>query len=134
MLPPQAFDTSWRVYRKVYKDCTVRFEGNSYVVPHTLVDKQIILRVKDRTLRFFHNDHLVVIYETPEGKGHLVQDKRFYATLKKDREMNKRKYKSGRRIKGRARYTISPDKPQYAMDVQVRSLSVYDQLVEEVQP
>jgi len=134
MLPLQAFDTSWRVYRKVYKDCTVRFEGNSYVVPHTFVDKQIILRVKDRTLRFFHNDHLVVIYETPEGKGHLVQDKRFYAALKKDREMNKRKYKSGRRIKGRARYTISPDKPPYAMDVQVRSLSVYDQLVEEVQP
>ena len=60
MLPPQAFDTSWRVYRKVYKDCTVRFEGNSYVVPHTLVGKQIILRVKDRTLRVFYNDRLVV--------------------------------------------------------------------------
>ena len=134
MLPPQAFDTSWRVYRKVYKDCTVRFEGNSYVVPHTLVGKQIILRVKDHTMRVFYNDSLVVTYNIPEGKGHLVQDKRFYAALKKDREMNKRKYKSGRRIKGRARYTISPDKPQYAMDVQVRSLSVYDQLVEEVQP
>jgi transposase len=134
MLPPQAFDTSWRVYRKVYKDCTVRFEGNSYVVPHTLVGRQIILRVKDRALRVFYNDCLVVSYEIPEGKGHLVQDRRFYAALKKDREMNKRKYKSGRRIKGRASYTISPRKPQYAMDVQVRPLSVYDQLVEEVQP
>jgi len=134
MLPPRAFDTSWRVYRKVYKDCTVRFEGNSYVVPHTLVGKQIILRVKDRTLRVFYNDRLVVTYEIPEGKGHLVQDKRFYAALKKDREMNKRKYRNGRRIKGRARYTISPSKPQYAMDVQVRPLSVYDQLVEEVRP
>ena len=134
MLPPREFDTSWRVYRKVYKDCTVRFEGNSYVVPHTLVGRQIILRVKDRTLRVFYNDRLVVTYEIPEGKGHLVQDKRFYAALKKDREMNRRKYRSGRRIKGRARYTISPRKPQYAMDVQVRPLSVYDQLAEEVQP
>ncbi|MFQ5486381.1 MAG: hypothetical protein ACE5DO_13755 [Desulfobacterales bacterium] len=30
----------------MYKDCTVRFEGNSYVVPHHLVGKQIILRVR----------------------------------------------------------------------------------------
>jgi hypothetical protein len=30
--PLREFDTSYRVYRKVHKDCTVRFEGNSYVV------------------------------------------------------------------------------------------------------
>jgi hypothetical protein len=64
----------------------------------------------------------------------LVQDKRFYEALKKDREMNRRKYKSGRRIKGRAKYTISPSKPQNAMDVEVRPLFIYDQLVEEVRP
>ena len=134
MLPRQAFDTSYRIYRKIHKDCTVRFEGNSYVVPHDLVGKQIILRVKDQTMRIFYNDCLVVIYDIPEGKGNLVQDKRFYEALKKDREMNRRKYKSGRRIKGRAKYTISPSQPQYAMDVQVRPLFIYDQLVEEVQP
>jgi hypothetical protein len=48
--------------------------------------------------------------------------------------MNKRKYKSGRRLKGRARHTISPNKPTYAMDVQVRPLFIYDKLVEEVRP
>jgi hypothetical protein len=134
MLPPQAFDTSYRIYRKVYKDCTVRFEANSYVVAHTLVGKQVILRVKDTTMRIFHNDRLIVTYKIPEGKGHLVQDKRFYEALRKDREMNQRKYKSGRRIKGRAKYTISPRKPQYAMDVQVRPIFLYDQFVEEVRP
>jgi hypothetical protein len=134
MLPPQAFDTSYRIYRKVYKDCTVRFEGNSYVVPHDLVGKQIILRVKDSFMRIFYNNCLVIAYDIPEGKGHLVQDKRFYEALKKDREMNRRKYRSGRRMKGRAKYTISPSKPQYAMDVEVRSLFIYDQLVEEVRP
>jgi hypothetical protein len=134
ILPPQAFDTSYRIYRKVYKDCTVRFEGNSYVVAHTLVGKQVIMRVKDTTMRIFHNDRLIVTYQIPEGKGHLVQDKRFYEALRKDLEMNKRKYKSGRRTKGRAKYTISPRKPQYAMDVQVRPLFVYDQLVQEVRP
>ena len=104
------------------------------MVAHRLVGKQVILRVKDKTMRIFDNDRLIVTYEIPEGKGHLVQDKRFYEALRKDREMNKRKYKSGRRIKGRAKYTISPSKPQYAMDVQVRPLFVYDQLVEEVRP
>ena len=133
-LPPQAFDTSYRIYRKVHKDCTVRFEGNSYVVAHTLVGKQIILRVKNRTMRIFYNDRLVVTYQIPDGKGHLVQDKRFYDALKKDREMNRRKYKTGRRIKGRAKYTISPSKPQYDMDVEVRPIFVYDQLVGEVRP
>jgi transposase len=134
VLPRQAFDTSYRIYRKVYKDCTIRFEGNSYVVPHTLVGELIILRIKDKTMRIFDDNRLVVTYDIPEGKGHLIQKKRFYEALRKDREMNKRKYKSGRRIKGRARYTISPSKPMYDMDVQVRPLFIYDQLVEEVRP
>jgi len=134
VLPRQALDTSYRIYRKVYKDCTIRFEGNSYVVPHTLVGELIILRIKDKTMRIFDDNRLVVTYDIPEGKGHLIQKKRFYEALRKDREMNKRKYKSGRRIKGRARYTISPSKPMYDMDVQVRPLFIYDQLVEEVRP
>jgi hypothetical protein len=131
-LPPQAFDTSWRVYRTVNKDCTVRFEGNSYVVPHTLVGKDLVLRVKDRSMRIFEDDRLVVTYEIPEGKGHLVQDKRFYEALKKDREMNRRKYGQGRRGKGRAKCTISPLKPLYDMDVEIRSPHIYDQMIGEV--
>lgn len=86
-LPDQPFDTSWRVYRKFYKDCTVRFKGNSYVVPHTLVGKDIVLRVKDHVMRIFEDDRLVVTYAIPEGKGHLIQNKRFYEALKKDHEM-----------------------------------------------
>lgn len=131
-LPKQVFDTSWRVYRKVYKDCTVRFEGNSYVVPHTLVGKDIVLRVKDRVMRVFEDDRLVVTYEIPEGKGHLIQDKRFYEALKKDHEMNRRKYAHGRNGKGRAKYTISPIKPRYDMDVEIRSPYIYDRMIEEV--
>jgi transposase len=123
-LPFRAFDTSYRIYRKVSKDCTVRFEGNSYVVPHAMVRKNLILRVKDGFMRIFDNC-LIVTYEIPEGKGHLVQDKRFYEALKKDREMNRRKYGQKGHSKGRAR-TISPLKPFYSMDVEIRSASVYD--------
>jgi transposase len=131
-VPALAFDTSWRVYRKVSKDCIVRFEGNSYVVPHTLVGKNLVLRVKDRSMRIFDDHRLVVTYEIPEGKGHLVQDRRFYEALKKDREMNRRKYGRGKRGKGRAKCTISPLKPLYDMDVEIRSPHVYDQIIEEV--
>jgi len=129
-LPVQQFDTSYRVYRKVHKDCTVRFEGNSYVVAHTLVGKKIVMRVKDKTIRVFSDDRLVVTYEIPSGKGHLVQKKRFYENLRKDRAMNARKYHHGRPAKGRAKLTISPLKPRYDMDVEIRPVSVYDRAVE----
>lgn len=126
LIPAQAFDTSYRVFRKVHKDCTVRFEGNSYVVEHTLVGKTITLRVKNGGMRVYADDRLVVAYAIPEGRGHLVQDKRFYEALRRDREMNARKYHHGVRIKGRAKLTISPLRPRYAMDVQVRPLAVYE--------
>jgi transposase len=126
LLPPNAFDTSYRIYRKVYKDCIVRFDCNSYVVPHTLVGKKLLLRVKDKDMRIFNDDLLVVRYQIPEGKGHLVQDKKFYEALRKDKEMNKRKYAHVKRSKGRAKSTISPSKPLYDMDVEVRSTHIYD--------
>ena len=131
-LPARAFDTSYRVYRKVHKDCTVCFESNSYVVPHTLVGKTIILRVKDGMMRIFSDDSLVVTYEIPEGKGHLVQDKRFYEALRKDHEMNWRKYNHSRRLKGRAKHSISPVKPPYDMEVEIRPLAIYDHAAGEV--
>jgi len=116
----------------VHKDCTVRFESNSYVVPHTLVGKEVILRVKDGVMRIFSDNSLVVTYEIPEGKGHLVQDKRFYEALKKDHEMNRRKYSHARRLKGRAKHTISPLKPPYDMDVEIRPIAIYDHAAREV--
>ncbi len=131
-LPHQPFDTSYRIYRKVYKDCTVNFEGNRYVLPHRLVGEQVILRLKNGRMRIFENNHLIVGYDVPSTKGNLVQDKRFYAALKKDMAMNKRKYHCGRKGKGRAKQTISPEKPEYAMDVEIRPISDYEQVMQEV--
>ena len=133
-LPRQPFDTAYRIFRKVHKDCTVRFEGNSFVVPHPLVGRTVVLRVKEQTMRIFDDDRLVVTYEIPPTKGNLVQDKRFYADLNKDREMNRRKYERPKPGKGRARRTISPSKSLYDMPVDIRPIDVYDQFVQEVQP
>jgi transposase len=131
-LPPLPFDTSYRIFRKVYKDCTIRFEGNSFVVPHILVGKQLVLRVKDQIMRIYDDDRFVVIYQIPSTRGNLVQDKRFYAALRKDREMNRRKYGLRRPSKGRAKRTISPKKPQYDIPVDIRPIDIYDQHVQEV--
>ena len=83
-------------------------------------------------MRIFEDDHLIVTYEIPEGKGHLVQNKRFYEALKMDCEMNRRKYGQGRLGKRRAKCTIRPLKPLYDMDVEIRSPPIYDHMIGEV--
>jgi transposase len=134
-LPPSLCDISERLYREVRKDCTIPVHGNRYVVEHTLVGQQVVVRVRavDKELRVFDDARLVVAYAIPEGKGHLVQDPRFYAALIADKEMQKRKFAScgsGFRPKGRA--TLSPSKPTYPIDVQRRSLTDYTQFGGEV--
>ena len=125
-LSRHAFDTSERIFRKVHKDCTVRFEGNLYVVPHTLVGSQVTMRVKNSLVRIFHDDRLVVTYAIPQGRGHLVQDTRFFEALIRDREINEKKYASRIRLKGRAR-TVQA----YAeVQVQRHSMDSYQRVAE----
>ena len=130
-LPPTPFDTSLRLYRKVHKDCTIMVQGNSYVVPHTLVGTQVVVRLKGHTLRVFHDDTCVVQYQVPEGHGRLVQDPRFYAALRKDRVLNKRKYGHTPFHKGRAKHTISPTLGVFKEHVEIRPLTVYTNYAEE---
>jgi transposase len=129
-LPPKGCDVSERLYRDVRKDCTIPVHGNRYVVAHTLVGHKVVVRVRQKQLRVFDDDRLVVTYEIPEGKGYLVQDPRFYEELRADKELQARKFARGRRQKGRA--TISPSKPRYPIDVQKRPLADYAQVGGEV--
>lgn len=130
-LPPHPCDVSERIGRTVGKDCIIRVDGNRYVLPHKLVGEKVLARRKGDTLRLFDNDVLVVTYTIPEGKGHLVQDERFYRELREDREMQARKFARGSKHKARAK-TISPEKPKYPVDVQQRDIAVYQQLGGEV--
>jgi hypothetical protein len=84
----------------------------------------VLLLKKEATLRIFADDRLVVTYTIPEGKGHLVQDERFYQALREDQQMQQRKFARGSKHKGRAK-TISPTKPAYPVEVQQRELAVY---------
>jgi transposase len=130
-VPQTAFDTSWRLYRKVRKDCVVIFEGNRFVVSHKLVGKDVLLRAKENRLRIYSGDAILVTYTLPTGKGHLVSDPRFYRALREDAQMAARKYASARRAKGRAKRTIGISKPRYSMEtVEVRPASAYNFLAE----
>lgn len=130
-LPPHPCDVSERLYRDVRKDCAVAIGGNRYVVPHTLVGRKLVIRRRDTELRIFDGDRLVVTYQVPEGKGHLVQDPRFYAALLADRDLAARKFGGrGRKVKGRA--TISPMTPRYPVVVERRPIDIYAQIGGEV--
>jgi len=106
ILPEYRFDTSLKVFRKVYKDCTVSYKGNTYVLPHRSVKKNVLLKVKHGLLAAYLDEELLVTYEIPEGKGHFVQDPRFYRDLKADITQNERKYHHRAFRKGKAKKTL----------------------------
>ncbi len=127
-LPPMAFDTAYRLFRTVHKDCIVTFDGNRYMAPHTLVGKEVLLRVKDRMVRIFYDDLLVAAYTAPEGKGQLLADARLITALKNDRLNSSRKYAPESPQKGRARLTIGPSIPAFALEVETRPMEIYARL------
>lgn len=125
-LPPTQCDVSERLFRVVHKDCTISVEGCRYEVPHTLVGKKVVVRLKDRTLRVFDGDRLVATHAQPTTKGKLVQLPGLREAILADRQMNARKYDQRRR--GKAKATISPMADKYAIDVQTRPLDIYRQI------
>ena len=130
LLPPNPFDTSEKVYRIVYKDCQISFGGNRYVVPHELVGKKALLKIKAGIMRIFDDDQLVAIYRIPPEKGKTVAHPRFYERLKADQEQNRRKYH--RLLPGKAKATRGLLTNSLHYEVMARSLSAYDQLIGEV--
>jgi hypothetical protein len=50
------YDTSVKIFRKIYPDCQVSYEGSRYILPRQVVDKRVLLKVKEGTVRFFEDD------------------------------------------------------------------------------
>jgi transposase len=125
-LPPSVCDVSMRLYRKVAKDCTISVDGSSYQVPHKLVGKRIVVRLKASVLRIFDGDELVAMHTESKTKGKLVELAGLRDAILADREMNARKY--AHPPKGRAKATISPSLGRYRIDVETRPLSIYAQI------
>jgi len=132
-VPEHTFDTSYRIFRKVHKDCTFCFDGNRYVAPHQLVGKAITLRVKNGSIRVFLDESFVTEYSMVEGHGHICDPHGYYNRLLEDPVMNSRKYAHSGFIKGHARQTISPSIPTYAsVSVESRLIDAYMRIGGEV--
>lgn len=124
-LPAKDYDTSVKVFRKVYRDCQVSYDANRYVLPHHVIGKRIMLKIKNNTIRFYDDDQLLVSYKMPEGKHQLIGNPMFYEQLQRDRDQKKRKYG---RYKGAATRGLITGSlfPQ----VMHRPLSDYDRLIQ----
>ncbi len=125
-LPATQCDVSLRLYRKVHKDCTISVDGSRYEVPHKLVGKKILVRMKGGILRIFDGDTLVATHTESDRKGKLVQLPGLREAIRADREMNARKYAHPK--KGKAKATISPTIGKYQVDVERRPLSIYREI------
>ena len=124
-LPASDYDTAIKVFRKVYKDCQVAYNANRYIVPHHVVGKRILLKVKDSTIRFFHDDELLATYQEPEGKHQLIGDRLFYEQLQREQARRRRKYgrHKGAATRGLTSGSLFPQ-------VMYRPLADYDRLAQ----
>jgi transposase len=124
-LPAGDYDTSLKVFRKVYRDCLVSYETNRYVLPPHVVGKRVMLKIKNGTIRFFYDDQLLVTYKEAEGKYQLVGDRLFYEQLKRDQDQRQRKYgrNKGEATRGLTTGSLFPQ-------VMERPLADYEQLAQ----
>jgi transposase len=124
-LPASDYDTSLKVFRKVYRDCLISYQANHYLLPHHVVGKRVMLKIKDGTIRFFYDDQLLVTYKQSDGRHQLVGNRFFYEQLKADRNQQKRKYgrNKGAATRGLTNASLFPQ-------VMYRPLSDYDRLAQ----
>lgn len=131
VMPEFQYDTSLKAYRTVQKDCTVAYAGNRYVLPHRSVGSEVLLKVKHGCLSAYLDDDLLVSYLIPSGKGHFIQDPRFYRDLKADPQQRERKYRTSVFQKGKAKRTLGlSGTASETIMVDVRPISDYMKIAE----
>ena len=121
-LPPVDYDTSIKVFRRVYKDCQLSYNGNRYVVPYHAAGKKVMLKIKDNLIRIYHDQELLASYQEPKNRDNLIGDPKFYEQLKHDKEQIRRKYS---KTKGKA--TRGLENKSLYREVFYRPLAEYEQ-------
>jgi transposase len=120
--PPADYDTSVKLFRKVHKDCRLSYNANTYLVPHPMAGKRVMLKIKGGTIRIFHDQDLIAVYEEPDEKHTVVGISNIYASLQADTRQRERKYGKvkGRATRGLVTGSLYPD-------VATRPLIEYEQ-------
>jgi transposase len=120
-LPLMDYDTSLKVFRKVYKDCQLSYNGNRYKVPYQVIGKKVMLKVKGQLIRIYHDQDLLASYQEPPGQGQVIGDPGIYEQLKRDQAQLSRKYSQnkGQATRGLSHGSLYPD-------VALRPLAEYE--------
>jgi transposase len=123
--PPAEYDTSLKVFRKVYKDCQISYNGNRYVVPYHVVGRKVMIKIKNNIIRIYHDQEFLVSYRESEEKNTLISNPSFYEKLKRDKEQLSKKYfgNKGKATRGLTTRSLFPQ-------VFYRPLEEYDSLVQ----
>jgi hypothetical protein len=85
-LPSTPYGTSLKIFRPVYKECQLSYHGNRYLVPHHVAGKKVMLKIKGKVIRIYHDQELLATYDEPEEKHTVVGDPAIYRMLLQDRE------------------------------------------------
>lgn len=80
-LPSSPFPTEERREVRVPKTPYVRFDGNDYSVPHTLVGETLVVLASPNTVRVFHRTKEVAQHGRCYDKGQVVEDRRHVEEL-----------------------------------------------------
>ncbi len=122
-VPPAPYDTSLKVFRPVYDECQLSYNGNRYLIPHRFAGKKVMLKIKGKIIRIYHDQELLAAYEEPEEKHTVVGDPSIYRRLSEDKEQIKRKYgrQKGKATRGLTTSTLYPE-------VATRPLEEYERL------
>ena len=122
LLPAADYDTSLKVFRKIYKDCRLSWDGNRYQVPHHVVGKRVMLKIKNRRILIYDDQDLLVTYQQPDAKGKSLGYSWLDAALRYDKEQGTRKSFTGKKGKATRGLITGSLYPQVAQ----RPLREYD--------
>ena len=123
------YDTSVKVVRKVYKDCMVSYNASRYQVPPEAVGRQVLLKVKNGTIRIYDDDRLLITYPESREKGQWRTDPAIIEQILEQRRDQSPTTRSWGRNKGKA--TRGLVSGSLWGPVQYRPLAVYDELARQ---
>jgi transposase len=93
-LRPEPFDTDDLVSCRVDRFFKVRFEGNSYTVPWTLVGKTVTLRADDKEVRILYGRKPVARHERSYLKNQSIEDPRHEEGLREIKKGSSRSWQA----------------------------------------
>ena len=118
---PLDYDTSIKVYRKVYKDCMISYNASRYQVPLEAVGKRVLLKIKNGVIRVYLDDRLLITHNESKEKGRWITDPAIIEQILEQHREQPPKPAKGKATRGLVNSSLYPQ-------VQYRPLSEYERI------